>query len=174
MNCSETKLFFLLYGQTQFCHFINKVPCKLSLKIPSKMNAKHSTWSLEQRNLKLQQRHSLASKVHLDVKCSRWGQLYAPEGYISQQLLSDEQKAEYSTLQQILQDTVCPLITPVSGSIAISISSTISPQGARENLLDLPPFQAMNSYLPRFIQLFNVSGVRCQFVSVKFLWSMLK
>lgn len=98
----------------------------------------------------------LDTKVHVDVKCNRWSQLYALEGSMSQQLLFDEQKAQYNTLQLILQDGGCPLITPVSGGIAISISllvATISPQGVRENLLEMPPLRAMNIYLFSFIQL---------------------
>lgn len=91
------------------------------------------------------------------MKCNRWDQLCAFEGYISQQLLFDEQKAPYNALQLILQDAGCPPITPVSGCIGISISLlmvTISSQGIRENLLEMTPLMAMSAYLSSFSCLF--------------------
>lgn len=102
----------------------------------------------------------LGHQLHEDVKCNRWDQLYALEGCISQQLPFDEQKARYNTLQLILQDDGCSLITPVSGQHLPACGYHLIPGRQREAAGDASS-QGYERLSFQFQQGFYVTGVGC-------------
>lgn len=80
-NCCFSFMHNHIFGTV---YFKGKIPYKHSLQIKSKMDASIllGVWDREIINYS-KDTACLDNKVHVDVKCNRWGQLYALEGYIS-------------------------------------------------------------------------------------------